>query len=207
MAETYLIGIAGPSGAGKSYLAQHLSAALNAPVLSLDAYYRDLSHLPVADRALSNFDHPAAVEHELLIEHARQLSQGRAIEKPCYDFATHTRITQVDPFGPAKVVIFEGLFTLYWPELRKFLGTTVYVEMGEGACLERRLMRDVRERGRSMESVRQQFFTTVAPMAELYVKPGRTLADIVVAGDALVELAVSRVLKSVRRRSAHGAIA
>jgi uridine kinase len=202
MAETYLIGIAGPSGAGKSYLAQHLSAALKAGVLTTDAYYRDLTHLPPAERAFCNFDHPAAIEHELLIEHVRQLSQGAAIEIPRYDFTTHTRMASTDRFGPAEVVIVEGLFALHWPELRQLLGTTIYVEMNDAVCLERRTSRDVHERGRTRESVEHQFKTTVAPMTELYVRPTRDNADIVVRGDAAPEIAAAWVVNHMKQQLA-----
>jgi uridine kinase len=202
MADTYLIGIAGPSGAGKTYLAQHLAAVLNAPVLSMDAYYRDLAHLPLPERAVSNFDHPAAIQHELLIDHVQQLSQGKAVEIPCYDFATHTRTAQTKSFGPADVVIIEGLFTLYWPELRQLLRTKIFVEMNQVVCFERRTLRDVSERGRTRESVQHQFRTTVTPMTDLYVLPTRHNADLVLAGDAAAEETIARVADHMKQQTA-----
>jgi len=196
-AAAYLIGIAGPSGAGKSYLAYHLAERLQAPVLGLDHYYRDLSHLPLEERARSNFDEPAALEHELLIAQIGELKEGRAIEIPTYDFSTHARTAQTQVFPPAPFVIVEGLFTLHWPELRRLLSTRVFVEMTDDVCLQRRQYRDVRERGRTPESVLEQFRATVAPMAERYVKPTRAHAHVVVSGGALVEEQVQRVIEHV----------
>lgn len=195
--KSYLIGIAGPSGAGKSYLACHLSERLQAPVLALDHYYRDLSHLPLAERAASNFDDPAALEDELLTAQVAQLAEGRAVEIPTYDFSAHTRTEVTQLFQPARFVILEGLFTLHWPELRRLLGTTVFVDMTDDVCLQRRQQRDVRERGRTPESVIEQFRATVAPMAELYVRPTQAHADVVVFGAAPIDEAVERVLQHI----------
>jgi uridine kinase len=196
--KSYLIGIAGPSGAGKSYLAHHLSDYLRAPVLSLDHYYRDLSHLPLQARDRSNFDDPSALEHDLLIADVAQLAEGRAIAVPTYDFSVHTRAAQTQMFEPSPFVIVEGLFTLHWPELRRLLGTRVYVEMTDDICLQRRQERDVHERGRTPESVVDQFRTTVAPMAERYVRPTREHAHVVVFGAAPIGEQVEHILEHVR---------
>jgi uridine kinase len=200
--QSYLIGIAGPSGAGKSYLASHLAERLQAPVLALDHYYRDLSHLPLEERARSNFDEPAALEHDLLIAHIANLRVGKTIEVPTYDFSLHTRTRETQSFQPAEFVIIEGLFTLQWPELRHHLGTGVYVDMTDDICLERRRERDVRGRGRTPESVVAQFRTTVAPMAERYVRPTRAHADVVVFGAMPIAEEVERVLDHVYRKLA-----
>jgi uridine kinase len=196
--KSYLIGIAGPSGAGKSYLARHLSDYLGAPVLSLDHYYRDLSHLSPEARTRSNFDDPSALEHDLLIAQVAHLANGRTIAVPTYDFSVHSRTKQTQPFQPAPFVIVEGLFTLHWPELRNLLGTRVYVDMTDDVCLQRRQERDVRERGRTPESVVEQFRSTVAPMAERYVRPTQEHAHVVVFGSALIGEGVERVLQHVR---------
>jgi uridine kinase len=196
---SYLIGIAGPSGAGKSYLACHLAERLHAPVLSLDRYYRDLFHLPLEARARFNFDDPAAIEHDLLIEQAAALSEGKAIEVPIYDFSTHTRTPAADVFEPGDFVILEGLFTLHWPELRDLLGTPVFVDSTDDICLRRRLERDVRERGRTPESVIEQFRTTVAPMAQRHVRPTRDHARVLVCGAEPIADSVARVLEHVKQ--------
>jgi len=199
-ATSYLIGIAGPSGAGKSYLAWHLANRLSVPVLALDHYYRDLSHLPLEQRAHSNFDEPAALEHELLIAHIADLHAGRTVYVPLYDFSLHTRSPVTRIFAPAPFVIVEGLFTLLWPELRRLLGTGVYVDMTDDVCLRRRQERDVSERGRTPESVVEQFRATVAPMADRYVRPTRLHAHLVLSGNAPVDEGVSRVLDHVRQQ-------
>ncbi|HWS95048.1 MAG TPA: uridine kinase [Candidatus Methylomirabilis sp.] len=199
-ATSYLIGIAGPSGAGKSYLAWHLANRLSVPVLALDHYYRDLSHLPLEQRAHSNFDEPAALEHELFIAHVADLHAGRAIRVPTYDFSSHARTSVTQTFEPAPFILIEGLFTLHWPELRRLLGTGVYVDMTDDVCLRRRQERDVSERGRTPESVVEQFRATVAPMADRYVRPTRLHAHLVLSGNAPVDEGVSRVLDHVRQQ-------
>ncbi len=201
--QSFLIGIAGPSGAGKSFLARHLAEKLHAPVLSLDHYYRDLSHLSFEERAISNFDEPAALEHELLIEQVADLHEGRTIAIPTYDFSLHTRTRQTQLFQPEAFVIIEGLFTLHWNKLRRLLGTSVYVEMADDICLQRRTERDVQERGRTAESVVAQFRTTVAPMAERYVRPTLQHADVVIPGSMPIDQGMARVLEHVRRQALH----
>jgi uridine kinase len=199
--QSFLIGVAGPSGAGKSLLARHLAEKLQSPVLSLDHYYRDLSHLSIDERDRFNFDEPGALEHELLIEHVADLQQGRTITIPTYNFSIHTRTRQPEAFQPAAFVIVEGLFTLHWEELRRLLETSVYVEMADDICLQRRTERDVQERGRTPESVVAQFRTTVAPMAERYVKPTLRHADVVIPGSMSIHEGVARVLEHVGRQA------
>src|SRR5271157_1230670 len=195
----YLIGIAGPSGSGKTFLAQHLRAALEAEVLELDRYYRDLSHLPLAQRARMNFDAPEALEHELLIEQVARLRSSEAVPLPVYDFTTHTRTTKTEILHSSKVIIVEGLFTLHWPGLRELLGTKVYVDLNDDSCLRRRKARDISERGRTAESVAKQYETTVAPMAQYYVRPTIAHADVVVIGTERVEVGVARVVQHYQR--------
>jgi uridine kinase len=197
----YLIGIAGPSGSGKSFLAQHLKAALEAEVLELDRYYRDLSHLPLEQRARVNFDAPDALEHELLIEQVARLRNREAVQLPVYDFTIHTRTAKTEMFQPTKVIIVEGLFTLHWPGLRELLGTKVYVDLKDEVCLMRRKQRDVRERGRTEQSVVEQFEATVAPMARRYVHPSIVHADVVVSGTERIEDGVARVVKHYKGRT------
>ena len=201
----YLIGIAGPSGAGKTYLARHLAQRLQASHLALDRYYRDLAHLSMQERAQSNFDEPAALEHELLVSHLREIREGRGIEVPFYDFSTHARTGRVDVLEPAKFVILEGLFTLYWSRLRELLDTGVYVEAASDVCLQRRYERDIAERGRTPESVIHQYRSTVAPMAEQYVSPTRAHAHVIVSGTTSVAEGVTRVLEHIEKSSQRAA--
>ena len=203
-AEVYLIGIAGPSGAGKSFLAQHIKAALEAEILEIDRYYRDLSHLPLEQRTRMNFDAPEALQHELLIEQVARLQNRKAVQLPVYDFTTHTRSKRTKTLQPAQVIIVEGLFTLYWPGLRDLLGTKVYVDLKDEACLTRRKSRDVRERGRTEESVVEQYEATVAPMALRYVHPTIVHADVVVIGTERIQDGVARVVEHYRGQVARG---
>ena len=203
-AGTYLIGIAGPSGAGKTCLATNLATALQAKVLGLDCYYRDLSQLARAERDRMNFDAPQALEDELLIEQVTQLLQGRAVKLPVYDFAHHIRSQESVLLEPVEVLIIEGLFTLYWPRLRELLGTAVYVDLHDELCLARRTDRDVRERGRTPESVLQQYAATVAPMAQRYVRPTIANADVIVSGTDPIQQGVTRVLSHYARGVALG---
>jgi uridine kinase len=199
-AENYLIGIAGPSGAGKTYLTTHLAAALHASVLALDRYYRDLSHLPLEERARMNFDAPEALEHGLIVEQVARLRNNETVHLPVYDFATHTRTGRTEMLRPSGIVIVEGLFTLHWPGLRELLGTKVFVDMNDEVCLTRRQARDVRERGRTPESVMQQYVGTVAPMAQRYVRPSIIYADVVVSGSESIAEGVSLVVAHCERQ-------
>lgn len=179
---THLIGIGGPSCSGKTELARWLAKATGAPVLNLDHYYIDLAHLPLEVRARTNFDEPASVDHDAILADAAHLRQGLPIHAPQYDFATHTRAPGDEIIGPAPLVILEGLFALYWPELRDLLSLKLFVEAPVEVCLQRRLARDVVERGRTPESVRWQFETTVLPGARQFIFPCRHHADLILSG-------------------------
>jgi len=197
-AAVFLIGIAGPSCSGKTELARWLSAKVGAPVLNLDLYYTDLAHLPLEERAKTNFDEPASMDQQAIFADAAALAQGKPIRPPSYDFATHSRTLAETVLEPSGIVILEGLFALFWPDLRSFLQLKVYVDAPDEVCLARRLERDVRERGRTPESVRWQFESTVKPMARQYILPTRTFADIIVSGTDLIEHSGNRVLPLVR---------
>jgi len=190
-----LIAIAGRSCAGKSTIARELARRLGAVVIPLDAYYRDLSHLPPEAREQANFDTPEAIEDALLAADLERLLGGETIERPTYDFTTHTRKKERVRVAPAPYVLVEGLFVWHWEPIRRLCSLRVYVEVEDEIALRRRLERDVRERGRSEASVRRQFEATVRPMAERYVLPLRRSADVVVDGTAPVEENVNRILE------------
>ena len=191
----FLIGVAGASGSGKSELASRLSAVLNAPVISLDSYYLELRHLSYEQRCQVNFDEPESLDSELLIDHFCKIANGEAVEIPEYDFSVHTRTANTTQIVPGEFVILEGLFALYWEKLRGVFGVRVFVDLPDEICFARRLERDVRERGRTPESVRYQYFSTVKPMSELHIVPTRAYADVVVRGDANLKDSVSAVLE------------
>jgi uridine kinase len=201
----YFIGVAGPSCSGKSCLAAQLATRLDATVLALDSYYCPLNHLSPQQRMDYNFDAPEAIDSDLLLVHLRQLQQGEPVRCPVYDFASHSRTMETVELVPQPFVIVEGLFALYWEALRVSFGTKIYVDLDEELCLKRRIERDMRERGRSRESVIRQYRTSVAPMAQQYVYPARAHADLVISGNAAGlampgENEFSRQLASVLQR-------
>jgi uridine kinase len=185
MARPFTIGIAGGSCAGKSELAASVAACLSrapAPIVSLDAYYRDLTALSPSDRSRANFDHPDALDIDLLVAQLEVLGDGRSIETPIYDFTTHARSAARRLIHPAEFVIIEGLFTLHWEEVRRLVRFAVFVDTDEDTCLARRLRRDTEERGRTAQSVLEQWRTTVRPMFEQWVGPTRHFATLDVNG-------------------------
>ncbi len=177
-----VIGIAGPSGSGKSTLCQRLQQhfAERLTLVAEDAYYCDQSHISLADRALVNYDHPDSLEHGLLAEHLMKLKQGNLAEGPCYDFANHTRTQQKVTLKPAPVILIEGILLLAHEKLRQQLDIKVYLDTENAICLDRRIQRDITERGRLEPDIRRQYRETVEPMLQEYVIPSRQHADIII---------------------------
>lgn len=195
-----IIGIAGCSGSGKTTLARELTTQLSATLLPLDFYYRCLSHLPVDERALQNFDHPDSIEHPLLVLHIKELAEGRSIERPIYDFTTHTRVpNRSETIASAAVLIVEGILALHYSSLRALYDFSIYVNAPHEICLGRRIYRDVRERGRTEESVRAQFEATAKPMADLYVLPSAKHASVTVEGTEALDWSVEQVLERLHQ--------
>ena len=195
-----ILGIAGCSGSGKTTLARELTQQFNATLLPLDFYYTCLSHLPPADRALQNFDHPDSLEHTLLIEHITALANNQPIERPIYDFATHTRVPgRTETIHPAPVLIVEGILALHYEALRPLYDFSIYVNAPNQICLNRRIYRDMRERGRTEESVRAQFEATAKPMADIYVLPSAAHASIIVEGTDALDWSVEQILKRLNQ--------
>lgn len=191
----YLIGIAGGSGAGKTTLAHALSVALdNAPVVPMDAYYRDLGYLDAAARGRCNFDTPEAFDWPPFAADIRALRRGDEIHRPSYDFVTHTRCHNPEIVVPKTYVIVEGRLVLHDAEIRTLLDTTVYVEADAATALHRRVTRDQHERGRRASDVRAQFSRYVQPMHERYVQPTARWATLRVTGTDRLDLSVQRVV-------------
>jgi uridine kinase len=195
-----ILGIAGCSGSGKTTLARELTQQLSATLLPLDFYYICLSHLPPDERALQNFDHPDSLEHTLLARHVADLADGRPIERPIYDFTTHTRVRdRTETVASSPVLIVEGILALHYPSLRSLFDFSIYVNAPNQICLNRRIYRDMRERGRTEESVRAQFDATAKPMADLYVIPSAQHASITVQGTEALDWSVEQVLQRLHQ--------
>ncbi|RMH59184.1 MAG: uridine kinase [Zetaproteobacteria bacterium] len=192
-----VIGIAGASGSGKTTLAAALQRLLGVERVALlhhDHYYRDLSMLPPHEREEINFDHPDALESDLLAEHIRALRAGVAVEVPRYDFRTHTRLSVGERLAPRRIVVVEGILLLAVPTLRAMCDVRIFVDADPDICLIRRLRRDIRERGRTMDQVIEQYLASVRPMWRAYVEPSRQYADIMIPqqdNQAALQLLVS----------------
>jgi uridine kinase len=195
------MGIAGASGSGKTTLAGELARELDGVHFPLDNYYRDLSHLPFAERARANFDDPGLIESSLLAKHVATLARGETIERPLYDFSHHVRIPdRTETVRPGPLVLVEGLFALYYEELLPLYQLRIYVDTPDDVCFDRRMRRDVTERGRSAESVRLQYEATVRPSSIAFVRPSAANADLAVDGIAALDWKVEQVLAAMRAR-------
>lgn len=196
----FFIGIAGPSGSGKTALARRLAPLLprDSIVISLDSYYLPQSHLTPEERDRLNYDHPEALDWNLLLQHLERLRHGHPVEQPMYRFDRHARDAQTRRVPPRPYLILEGILALYDPRVRGMMDLKVFVDTRDAECLGRRLRRDIAERGRTEASVLEQYQTTVRPMAEQYVLPTRKFADVVVSGEEPIDSGVARVLAAVR---------
>lgn len=181
-----IIGVSGGSGSGKSTFGRMLQANLGdgfCGILAQDSYYRDLHEYFDRDGGQVNFDHPDSIEFELLVRHLKQLKHGEDIQVPKYDFATHRRLFETTYFPCRPIIIVDGILLLTQSELRPLLDFAFFIDTQEDLRFQRRLARDVRERGRTPEGVRDQFFNHVKPMHDLFVEPSRRFADRVISGE------------------------
>lgn len=178
-----VVGVAGGTGAGKTTVARAIIEAVGperVAVLSEDAYYREYNHLTDAERARINWDHPDAIETSLLLAHAHELLAGRPVARPVYDFAAYARAARTVPIEPRPVLLIEGILIYVDAQLRALCDVKVFVDTDADLRFIRRLERDVRERGRSVESVVGQYLATVRPMHLAFVEPTKRYADIIV---------------------------
>lgn len=198
----FLLGIAGPSCSGKTSVAHRLAELLELDppaVVSLDGFYRDLAGVAEEDREALNFDMPDAIDVELLLQTVSALAQGECVELPVYDFAIHTRSAHTTQMQPGAVVVVEGLFALAWARLRSLLNLSVYVHAESQVCRQRRIERDVAERGRHRQDVEMQFASTVEPMLRKHILPTKQHADLIIDGQKPVEDSAQKVLSLVQR--------
>lgn len=197
-----IIAVAGCSGSGKTTLARELARSLKGAHFHVDSYYRDLKHLSYEERCQQDFDHPDSLESELLVEHISQLAQGYSIEKPIYDFCTHSRVQgKTELIKPERFLLVDGILALHYEALRPHYSLKVYVDTPDSVCYERRFARDVCERGRTPESVAEQYAATVRPMAEKFVRPSAAYADIVVDGTSSIDWSVEEVMVGMTARN------
>lgn len=177
-----MIGIAGGSGSGKSTFTNRLKDAFGDQVTVIyhDNYYKSNDGIPFEVRQKENYDHPAAFETDLLIRHLKALRRGESIACPVYDYAEHNRTAESITLQPSQIIIVEGILVLENPELRSLFDIKIYVEADADERIIRRIIRDVKERGRHVEDISEQYLTTVKPMHYLYVEPTRQQADIVI---------------------------
>ncbi len=199
--QPFIIGIAGGSGAGKTTLTAALAARFQpaqVACLAHDAYYRDLGHLAPADRARRNFDHPDALESELLVEHLALLAAGHTVCVPAYDFSHHRRSSGGRELAPCPVIVVEGVLLFAVDALLPLFDLRVFVDADPDLRLVRRLRRDVAERGRPAEQTMDQYLTSVRPMHVQYVEPSRRHADLIVPADGRQEVAVELLAARVR---------
>jgi uridine kinase len=195
-----VIGIAGGSGSGKTTISNVILERVgleNVAFLQHDSYYKDLSNLPPTQRAAVNFDHPNSLETELMIQHIEQLKAGKAIEVPIYDFTKHSRTEKTVPVESHKVILVEGILLFADADLRELFDVKLFVDTDADIRFIRRLERDISERGRTMESVINQYQSTVRPMHQEFVEPSKRYADVIIPEGGYNEVALDMVIARI----------
>lgn len=194
-----IIGIAGGTGSGKTTVVDQIIAELPADevcVISQDSYYHDTSHLSFEDRKRINFDHPKAIDFDLLVSHLMELRQGNSFEQPVYSFVEHNRTGETITTFPKKVIIVEGILILSHPEIREMFDIKIFVHADSDERLIRRLKRDIATRGRDLEEVLQRYKTTLKPMHQQFIEPTKEFADIIIPTNKYNTVAVD-VIRSI----------
>ena len=195
-----VIGIAGGTGSGKTTVAQVILQRVGANRISFlphDAYYLDLRHLPLEERARVNFDHPDSLESDLLVEHIHRLKEWQSIHLPVYDFTRHSRTEKTILVEPRRVILVEGILIFYEAALRKLFDVKIFVDTDPDIRFIRRLQRDISERGRTTESVVRQYLNTVRPMHLEFVEPSKRYADVIIPEGGLNTVALDMVIARV----------
>jgi uridine kinase len=198
---TIIIGISGASASGKSLLANTIVNELGSDqvvVISEDSYYKDHGNLPFEDRANINYDHPNSLDHELLHQHLMQLQQGKTVQVPIYNHATHTREKETRAIGQHTIIVLEGILLFVEQELRELMDIRIFMETALDICLIRRLKRDLKERGRSLDAVLKQYDETVRPMYLQFIEPSKRYADIIVPRGGGNRIAIDMIKAKMR---------
>lgn len=199
--ETMIIGISGASASGKSCLASNIVSELGSEqvvIISEDAYYKDNSHLTFDERCKINFDHPDALDHDLLIQHLQSLQNGESVNIPKYDFTKHTRMHETRYIQKHRILVLEGILLFVDPILRDLMDIRIFMDTPLDICLLRRLRRDIIQRGRSLESVLAQYQTTVRPMYLQFVEPSKRYADLIVPKGGENRIAIDMIQAKMR---------
>jgi len=200
----FVIGVAGGSGSGKSTVTREVLASIGpemATVVIQDDYYCDQTPLSAQERRKTNYDHPQAFDWPLMVQHVQALCRGEAIDKPTYDFTQDNRASQTIAVQPAPVIVIEGLFALFDADLRKMMSLKIFVDTAADVRFIRRLQRDMAERGRSAESVINQYLETVRPMHKQFIEPTKRHADVILphgANGPAVDIITTKVVTLIR---------
>jgi uridine kinase len=198
-----IVGIAGGSGSGKSTVAGRVTDALrgaSVAFIDMDAYYRDFSSLPMEERRRVNWDHPAAFDWDLHCAQLARLAAGQPIEKPVYDFVTHTRAARTEPVPAADVIVIDGILLLADARVRERCDVKVFVDADADVRLIRRIRRDLTVRGRSLEDILEQYLTFVQPMHLEFVEPSKRYADVIIPRGGHNDVAVDMLVANIQRR-------
>ena len=196
-----VLGIAGGTGSGKTYAVKSLLNEYpqnSVLAISMDSYYKDLSHINYKKRVEQNFDHPDSIDINLLENHLEQASKGDKINIPIYDFSNHVRLGETASISNAKIIIVEGIFALHFSQLRKLCTLKLFIDTPENIRLKRRLVRDVRERGRTIKSIKDQYNSTVLPMHDKYVESSKIFSDLMLNGEDDISDIINKIQELVR---------
>jgi uridine kinase len=203
------VGVAGGSGSGKTTVASNLIKAFKAEdavLVEQDAYYKELKELPIEERAKVNFDHPESIEFDLIKKHLMDLKNGKAIERPIYDFKTHSRKEEKISIHPSRIVIIEGILILAIPEIREMLDVKIFVDTDADEMLLRRIERDINERGRTFNSVKKQYLETVKPMYLEFCEPSKRYADVIIPRGGENKIAINMIIAKLKRYLTKGSL-
>lgn len=202
MKKPLLILVAGGSASGKSTVVQEIlerAGLEDVLIIKHDDYYQDQSQLPLEVRYLTNYDHPSSLDNHLLYDHLVKLLRGEAIDKPTYDFVNHTRSQMVEHVEPKPIIIIEGILILENEKIRELSDMNLFVELDDDTRFIRRMLRDMRERGRSLESIITQYEKTVKPMFHKYIKPTKRFADVIIPNDRKHDIAVDLIVTKIKQ--------
>jgi uridine kinase len=196
-----IIAIAGGSSSGKTTVVKEIVDSLKSvdiTVICHDDYYKDQSHLTMEERILTNYDHPNSLDNSLFVEHLQMLMEGKSINKPIYDFVVHNRKAETVVVNPTKVIIVEGILVLEERKIRDCADVKIFVQCDDDTRFARRLKRDIEERGRTLDSVFSQYFSTVKPMFNKYINPSSKHADIIIPNDKKHDVAVDFLIAKIK---------